>query len=314
MLNKYSILGEIMDKKIILSIAIVALIGIVAATYQINMNENLLNPLSSVETEESPVTEALAAPASTGDSANSASNGQQSGQDSQQANQQAAQQTDGQTGQDSQQTGQDNQQTGQDTQAQSSSSSSGSSLISSDSPIVTSNANSNNGQSSSSNGGQSSSDNNGQSSSDSGRQSNSGNTPSSSGGSGGQTNPSTPSNPSNPSDSNNPTNTITSQQAYTLAVKKVNANFNAPVAIDQSSVTTQTSNGKTYYVFEATTSDNQLIHIYVGKTPDSDGNVDITIQEDSATIDETPDPSNYTSDINDTGSDPADAEYNITGQ
>ena len=318
MLNKYSILGEIMDKKIILSIVIVALIGIVAATYQINMNENLLNPLSSVETEESPVTEALTAPASTGDSANSASNGQQSEQDSQQANQQAAQQTgqdNQQTGQQTDgQTGQDNQQTGQDTQAQSSSSSSGSSLISSDSPIVTSNANSNNGQSSSSNGGQSSSNNNGQSSSDSGRQSNSGNTPSSSGGSGGQTNPSSPSNPSNPNDSNNPTNTITSQQAYTLAVKKVNANFNAPVAIDQSSVTTQTSNGKTYYVFEATTSDNQLIHIYVGKTPDSDGNVDITIQEDSATIDETPDPSNYASDINDTGSDPADAEYNITGQ
>ena len=39
-----------MDKKIILSIVIVALIGIVAATYQININDNLLNPLASIET------------------------------------------------------------------------------------------------------------------------------------------------------------------------------------------------------------------------------------------------------------------------
>ena len=57
-----------MDKKIILSIVIVALIGIVAATYQININDNLLNPLASIEQEDSPVTDALAAPASTGDS------------------------------------------------------------------------------------------------------------------------------------------------------------------------------------------------------------------------------------------------------
>ena len=36
MLIKNNSIGEIMDKKIILSIVIVALIGIVAATYQIN--------------------------------------------------------------------------------------------------------------------------------------------------------------------------------------------------------------------------------------------------------------------------------------
>ena len=51
-----------MDKKIILSVLIVALIGIVAATYQINNGEDILNPLASVETEESPVTDVLTAP------------------------------------------------------------------------------------------------------------------------------------------------------------------------------------------------------------------------------------------------------------
>ena len=76
-----------MDKKIILSIVIVALIGIVAATYQININDNLLNPLASIEQEDSPVTDALAAPASTGDSSNSLDNGPQNAQ--QQTGQQA---------------------------------------------------------------------------------------------------------------------------------------------------------------------------------------------------------------------------------
>lgn len=51
-----------MDKKIILSVLIVALIGIVAATYQINTGEDILNPLASVETEESPITDVLTAP------------------------------------------------------------------------------------------------------------------------------------------------------------------------------------------------------------------------------------------------------------
>ncbi|WP_304123741.1 hypothetical protein [Methanosphaera cuniculi] len=53
-----------MDKKIILSLVIVALIGIVAATYQININDdNILNPFSSVDTEDSPITDTLATPA-----------------------------------------------------------------------------------------------------------------------------------------------------------------------------------------------------------------------------------------------------------
>lgn len=56
-----------MDKKIILSVLIVALIGIVAATYQINSGEDILNPLASVETEESPVTDVLTAPATADD-------------------------------------------------------------------------------------------------------------------------------------------------------------------------------------------------------------------------------------------------------
>ncbi len=52
-----------MDKKIILSVLIVALIGIVAATYQINTGEDILNPLASVETEDStPITDVLTAP------------------------------------------------------------------------------------------------------------------------------------------------------------------------------------------------------------------------------------------------------------
>ena len=51
-----------MDNKIILSVLIVALIGIVAATYQINPGQEILNPLASVETEQTPVTEVLTAP------------------------------------------------------------------------------------------------------------------------------------------------------------------------------------------------------------------------------------------------------------
>ncbi|WP_455645709.1 hypothetical protein [Methanosphaera sp.] len=51
-----------MDKKILLSVLIVALIGIIAATYQINIGEEILNPLASVDTEESSITDVLAAP------------------------------------------------------------------------------------------------------------------------------------------------------------------------------------------------------------------------------------------------------------
>lgn len=54
---------KVMDKKIILSLLVVALIGIVAATYQINNGADILNPLSNVEIEDTPVTETLEAPA-----------------------------------------------------------------------------------------------------------------------------------------------------------------------------------------------------------------------------------------------------------
>ena len=54
---------KLMDKKIILSLLVVALIGIVAATYQINNGVDILNPLSNVEIEDTPVTETLEAPA-----------------------------------------------------------------------------------------------------------------------------------------------------------------------------------------------------------------------------------------------------------
>jgi hypothetical protein len=58
-----------MDKKIILSLLIVALIGIVAATYQINNGAEVLNPLSNVAVEENPVTQTLAAPQQSQDAA-----------------------------------------------------------------------------------------------------------------------------------------------------------------------------------------------------------------------------------------------------
>ena len=83
-----------MDKKIILSVLIVALIGIVAATYQINVGNDLLNPLANVQPEEdTPVTEALSAPAAStsGDSANTPGSNQQSQQQSNAQSQQQAQ-------------------------------------------------------------------------------------------------------------------------------------------------------------------------------------------------------------------------------
>lgn len=75
-----------MDKKIILSILIVAFIGIVAATYQIDIDNDTFNPLASVTPEDTPVTDALAAPASDGDSANTAQQQAQAQQQADQAN------------------------------------------------------------------------------------------------------------------------------------------------------------------------------------------------------------------------------------
>lgn len=70
----------IVDKKIILAIVIVALIGVVAATYQItDDNSNILNPLASVETEEDSAVTDLASVS--GDSANANPAGSDSGSD-----------------------------------------------------------------------------------------------------------------------------------------------------------------------------------------------------------------------------------------
>ena len=80
------------DKKIILSVLIVVLIGIIAATYQINLGDDVLNPLSSVQTENSPITDTLAAP-SAGDSANTANGNQQNPSDKQSADASGSQST-----------------------------------------------------------------------------------------------------------------------------------------------------------------------------------------------------------------------------
>ena len=80
------------DKKIILSVLIVVLIGIIAATYQINLGDDVLNPLSSVQTENSPITDTLAAP-SAGDSANTANENQQNPSDKQSADASGSQST-----------------------------------------------------------------------------------------------------------------------------------------------------------------------------------------------------------------------------
>ena len=77
-----------MDKKIILSLLIVALIGIVAATYQINNGSEVFNPLSNVAVEENPVTESLAAPEHSSDGAQATSQQQQQQQQQQQEQQQ----------------------------------------------------------------------------------------------------------------------------------------------------------------------------------------------------------------------------------
>ena len=80
-----------MDKKIILSVLIVALIGIVAATYQINPGQEILNPLASVDTEEPHVTEVLTAPEESQKQAQDQANAQAKQQAQAQAQAQQAQ-------------------------------------------------------------------------------------------------------------------------------------------------------------------------------------------------------------------------------
>ena len=121
-----------MDKKILLSVLIVALIGVVAATYQINNGEDILNPLASVETEESPVTEVLAAPQTT-------EQAQADAQAQQQAQQQAqaqAQQAQDQANAEAQQAEADANQTSEGSGAQ---------TISSDNPLTITTSSSGNG-------------------------------------------------------------------------------------------------------------------------------------------------------------------------
>lgn len=269
-----------MDKKIILSIVIVALIGIVAATYQININDNLLNPLASIEQEDSPVTDALAAPASTGDSSNSLGNGPQNAQ--QQTGQQA---TDA-----SQQAGQNSQNNKDNQEGTQNSATSGSALISSDSPIlVTESSNSQASGQNQNNGGQSNP--------------NSNNNPSNNPNNNPNPTP-TPSPTPNPSPSPSPTpspspdTTITIKQALTHVLK----NIDSSITIDESSVRTQTINNEEWYVFSAK-KDDISFNYYVCTTKDENGNIRMYNDLDNAGPNETPTP----------GADPSDDPNGDTG-
>ncbi|WP_308573788.1 hypothetical protein [uncultured Methanosphaera sp.] len=114
-----------MDKKIILSLVIVALIGIVAATYQININDDdILNPFSSVDTEDSPITDTLATPAQ---AASQGANNQISDAQKQAQAQQAKDQAQAAQGQAQPTQGQDNSQNQQQQ---------GSALITSENPVT----------------------------------------------------------------------------------------------------------------------------------------------------------------------------------
>ncbi len=249
-----------MDKKIILSIVIVALIGVVAATYQININDDLLNPLASVDTEDTPVTDVLSAPTS-GDSSNTeqqAQAAQQQAQAQQEAQQQA--QADAQNSQ------QEAQQDGNSSSTTQGTTQGSSSLITSNNPITTTG----NGSSSSGNSGSSANNGNGSSSgSSTGSSGNTGNTESSSG-----DNINTPTNPTNQtttvtnntnSTSNSTANLRTVPQAYGYIIKQgINA------TIDQNSGEIEERNDESYVVFEAISNiTNEIIHIYVPRDPNS---------------------------------------------
>ena len=156
-----------MDKKIILSVLIVALIGIVAATYQINPGQEILNPLASVNTEDTPVTEVLTAPEESQQKAQTDANTQ--------AKQQAQAEAQAQQAKDEAKAQQQAQQQSENTQPDSSAAgaTSQSSVVNSENPVTipSSATNSESASSSSDSGSSSSSDNagnSGSSSSDSG--------------------------------------------------------------------------------------------------------------------------------------------------
>ena len=226
-----------MYKKIILSLVIVALIGIVAATYQININDDdILNPFSSVDTEDSPVTDTLATPAQ---AASQGANNQISDAQKQAQAQQAKDQAQAAQGQDDSQNQQQQQ---------------GSALITAENPVTV-----NNGQ-------QSEDEQTGQ------RDNNGGNNPTTDS----DSNPSPSPNPQptpNPTPSPNPqpdNNILTIAQAYSYIIKQKIGDLQ----IQQGSGYIDTgANNEKYIVFLAHNpkgpNPNEVFHVWVPQNKNS---------------------------------------------
>ena len=239
-----------MDKKIILSLVIVALIGIVAATYQINVNDDTLNPLASVATEDTPVTDTLSAPAQA----------QESGQAQPQDQSQPAEAQAQTTGEQAQPT-EDQQSTAPATKTVTTTSNK--QLITSDNPVVSSGRGNNEPQSSNSpqrpdNTGTQNSDNAGTQSSDNSGTQNQDNSGAQSPDNSGTQN-SNNAETQKPDDDNSPEILTTLIQAYTYISRQPTG-----TVIDQSSGTLEERPDGEYYVFEARSiKNNELVHIYV---------------------------------------------------
>ncbi|MCD7781911.1 MAG: hypothetical protein LUG89_04395 [Methanosphaera sp.] len=248
-----------MNKRLILSILIVALIGVLVATHQIN-TENLLDPFVSVDTEEDSVTSALAVPASEGDNqAGQSESTDNSAQEVADTSQQTTQDT---SSQDTSSQDTSSQDTGsQDTSSQdtSSSSSSGNALINSNNPVSTASSSGSASADSSSSGDSDSSASTGSSSS--GDSDSSASTDSSSSGadSSSDTSDNTADSDSTDTDSTSG-ELISARQAYNYLISNgYYSNFD----INADSVGTLDRADTTYYVFEATNADGNTFHIMV---------------------------------------------------
>ena len=247
-----------MDKKIILSLVIVALIGIVAATYQININDDdILNPFSSVDTEDSPITDTLATPAQ---AASQGANNQISDAQKQAQAQQAKDQAQAAQGQAQPTQGQDNSQNQQQQ---------GSALITSENPVTV-----NEGQQSGD--GKTSQQNNNPNGNPTSSDSNSGGNPTSpdSNHGGNPTdrgdNPSPNPNPQPTPDTDSDNNILTKAQAYAYIIKQDIGDLQ----IQQGSGYIDTgANNEKYIVFLAHNpkgpNPNEVFHVWIPQDKNS---------------------------------------------
>lgn len=239
-----------MDKKIILSLVIVAIIGIVAASYQINQDESILNPLASVDPDDTPITDTLAAPAKT--ATDTVSTAQQQAQEQQAKDQQskAQQANEGQ----------------QQAQEQPAATKPTGNLITSDNPVTTptnTNGQNNNGTTGNNN---NNNNNNGGGSGDT----QDGSTPSNS--------PNSPNRPNTPDTTSNSSNSLTPvdnstllsvNQAYTSLIQEISSD----IKVNKNSGVLQTAeDGQKCVVFDATATNAQgqqeNIKIWVPRDPD----------------------------------------------